>query len=245
MGPSWRAVVTYWSRWAASGTAVSTGTAAARKRERNLARTRAPLGAFLEQLERALEARHGGVEIRLADEVELPEELHGVTDVLGGRLDPAAPHPATPSLQRAAPLGPEPAVHQPAALAGLAHDHAPARGSAPVDAASAIRKQTSGRQGPANLVEKDEPREPAAIGPPAAARSKTDCRDRPRTPRPSFRPSAPSPCARSRARSRCRGTRCRGAAARTRGRSARGARARCRCRCPRPTRALAHRAPPP
>src|SRR6266536_5019701 len=39
-----------------------------------------PLGlvAFLEQLERALEARHGGVEIRLADEVELPEELHGV-----------------------------------------------------------------------------------------------------------------------------------------------------------------------
>lgn len=111
---------------------------------------------FLEQLERTLETRHRRVEHRLTDELQLTQELQGIADVLGRRLHAAGPRRAAPPLQGAAPLRADPAVHQPAAFEGLPGDGPAPRRGAPVDAVSAIGKQTGGRHDPANLAGKRE-----------------------------------------------------------------------------------------
>jgi hypothetical protein len=101
---------------------------------------------LLEELQRAPQPSHGGVEHRIAGERQLSEQLQGIPQVLAGPLEGGIALGAAAALQGAAPLGATPTVDYAAALARHARQgQAPWLGT-PVDAVAAVGKQTGGRQ---------------------------------------------------------------------------------------------------
>ena len=96
--------------------------------------------------------RHGGVECRLALELQIAEQLQCISQVLAGCFEGGIARGATAALQRAASLGAIPAVHYGAALARQArYGEAPRHGT-PVHAAAAIGKHPCGRQDAGNVA---------------------------------------------------------------------------------------------
>jgi hypothetical protein len=99
---------------------------------------------LLEQLERSRESLHGGLERRLAYDVQLLEQLERIADMLAGRLDGGVSLRPAAAFQRAAPLCAAPAIYYAAALLGATRHVAPTGHGAPVDAVSAVGEQTGG-----------------------------------------------------------------------------------------------------
>jgi hypothetical protein len=107
---------------------------------------------FLEELQRAPQPSHGGIEHRIADKRRLFEELQGIPRVLAGPLEGGIALGAAAALQGAAPLGAAPSVDHAAALARHARQGlAPWHGT-PVDAVAAVGEQTGGRQDGGNVA---------------------------------------------------------------------------------------------
>lgn len=94
-----------------------------------------------------LQPRDGGVERRLADEMQLAQELQRVSQVLAGRFEGGVPLWPTPALERAAPVRSPPPIDHMAALDRHRGHGLPARERPPVDAVSAVGEKTSGGHG--------------------------------------------------------------------------------------------------
>jgi len=107
---------------------------------------------FLEELQRAPQPSHGGVEHGIADERHLAEQLQGIPQVLAGPLEGGIALGPAAALQGAAALGAAPAVDHAAALARHARQGQAPRYGTPVDAVAAVGQQTGGRQDAGNVA---------------------------------------------------------------------------------------------
>jgi hypothetical protein len=103
---------------------------------------------LLEQLDRAPQSDQGGVELRLADEMDLGQELEGIADVLARGFERPGPQRAATALQSAASFGARAPVHHAAPLGRRTTNRLPPPGGASVQAAAAVGKEAGGGHRP-------------------------------------------------------------------------------------------------
>ena len=107
---------------------------------------------FLEELQRAPQPSHDGVEYRLVLELQMAEQLQCIPQVLAGCFEGGIALRPAAALQRAAPLRTMPAVHYGAALTRQARDGEAPRHGTPVHAVAAVGKHACGRHDAGNVA---------------------------------------------------------------------------------------------